>query len=80
VGANPPVSTLFRVAVATALTVIQMLSASKATAARLVISTTSAIASYSSQCQLFKSMTAFRRRACSYADLATPTECKLPEK
>jgi hypothetical protein len=45
---------------------IQMLNASKATAARLAISTTSAIASYSSQCQLFESMTAFRRRACSY--------------
>ena len=50
--------------------IIQMLNASKATATRLAISTTSAIGSYSSQCQLFKSMTAFRRGACSYEVLA----------
>ena len=37
-------------------TILQMLSASKATAPRPRTSTTSAVASYSSQCQLFNSM------------------------
>lgn len=49
---------------------IQILSASTATAARQATSTTSATASYSSQRKLFANITFFRRRVC----------VKLPEK